>query len=67
VAGISVSSAAQYMSDQRMQTLSRDVVETARRISQDLGCGHNGGPGLAAVERQRTPQRRRSATKANLR
>lgn len=67
VAGISVSSAAQYMSDQRMHTLSRDVVETARRISQDLGCGHNGAPGLAAVERQRTPQRRRSATKANLR
>jgi DNA-binding IclR family transcriptional regulator len=37
VAGISVSSAAQYMSDQRMQALSKDVVETARRISQDLG------------------------------
>ena len=37
VAAISVSSAAQYMSDQRMQTLTKDVVETARRISEDLG------------------------------
>jgi DNA-binding IclR family transcriptional regulator len=37
VAAISVSSAAQYMNDQRMQTLTKDVVETARRISEDLG------------------------------
>ncbi len=37
IAAISVSSAAQYMSDQRMQTLTGDVVETARRISEDLG------------------------------
>ena len=37
IAAISVSSAAQYMSDQRMQTLTSDVVETARRISEDLG------------------------------
>jgi DNA-binding IclR family transcriptional regulator len=37
IAAISVSSAAQYMSDQRMQTLTKDVVETARRISEDLG------------------------------
>ncbi len=37
IAAISVSSAAQYMSDHRMQTLSRDVVGTARRISEDLG------------------------------
>jgi len=37
IAAISVSSAAQYMSDQRMQTLTQDVVETARRISEDLG------------------------------
>jgi DNA-binding IclR family transcriptional regulator len=36
-AAISVSSAAQYMSDQRMQALRKDVVETARRISEDLG------------------------------
>lgn len=37
IAAISVSSAAQYMSDQRMQTLSRDVLNTAQRISADLG------------------------------
>jgi DNA-binding IclR family transcriptional regulator len=36
-AAISVSSAAQYMNDQRMQALTKDVVETARRISEDLG------------------------------
>lgn len=37
IAAISVSSAAQYMSDQRMQTMGRDVLSTARRISEDLG------------------------------
>jgi len=37
VAAISVSSAAQYMNDERMQMLSHDVVDTARRISHDLG------------------------------
>ena len=37
IAAISVSSAAQYMSDQRMHTLSRDVLTTAQRISEDLG------------------------------
>lgn len=37
IAAISVSSAAQYMNDHRMQTLSRDVVNTAQRISEDLG------------------------------
>ncbi len=37
IAAISISSAAQYMSDHRMQTLSKDVVGTARRISEDLG------------------------------
>jgi DNA-binding IclR family transcriptional regulator len=36
-AAISVSSAAQYMNDQRMQALTKDVVETARRISEELG------------------------------
>ena len=36
-AAISVASAAQYMSDQRMRALTKDVVETARRISEDLG------------------------------
>jgi DNA-binding IclR family transcriptional regulator len=37
VAAISVASAAQYMSDERMQALTKDVVESARRISEDLG------------------------------
>ncbi|WP_176597105.1 IclR family transcriptional regulator [Sphingobium sp. 15-1] len=37
VAAISLSSAAQYMDDGRMQTLSEDVRGTAHRISADLG------------------------------
>jgi len=37
IAALSVASAAQYMSDQRMQTLTKDIVETGRRISEDLG------------------------------
>ena len=37
VAALSVSSAAQYMSDERMETLSGDVRATARAISEDLG------------------------------
>ncbi len=37
VAAISVSSAAQYMDDDRMRTLSDDVRRTARAISMDLG------------------------------
>jgi len=37
VAAISVASAAQYMSDQRMQELTQDVVATANGISRDLG------------------------------
>ena len=37
VAALSVSSAAQYMSDDRMETLSGDVLATARAISEDLG------------------------------
>ncbi len=57
VAGLSVSSAAQYMSDQRMRTLSKDVVETARRISLDLGCRPNDS----------APPRRRGSSKAKLR
>jgi len=49
-AAISVSSAAQYMSDQRMQTLTKDVVGTARRISEDLGwTGKAGRAAPAAV------------------
>jgi DNA-binding IclR family transcriptional regulator len=37
VAAISVSSAAQYMDDERMATLSVEVRDTAQRISTDLG------------------------------
>lgn len=37
VAAISVSSAAQYMDDQRMEALTADVVKTAMAISRDLG------------------------------
>src|SRR5512146_1016946 len=37
IAAISVSSAAQYMSDHRMQALSKDVMAAARRISEGLG------------------------------
>jgi DNA-binding IclR family transcriptional regulator len=37
VAAISVSSAAQYMDDARMETLAQDVRETVERISSDLG------------------------------
>jgi DNA-binding IclR family transcriptional regulator len=44
IAAISVASAAQYMSDERMQALTTDVVETARRISEDLGWTGRGKP-----------------------
>lgn len=37
IAAISVSSAAQYMSDHRMQSLSKDVMAAAHRISEGLG------------------------------
>lgn len=51
VAAISVSSAAQYMADERMETLSDDVRETVRRISTDLGWSPDAKP-------PRRPQRR---------
>ena len=47
IAAISVSSAAQYMNDERMQTLTTDVVETARRLSEDLGWIGTGKPNSA--------------------
>ena len=37
IAALSVSSAAQYMSDHRMQALSKDVMGAAHRISEGLG------------------------------
>jgi DNA-binding IclR family transcriptional regulator len=53
VAAISVASAAQYMSAERMQTLLKDVVKTARRISEDLGWTKQ--PGRKGINS--TPQR----------
>jgi len=72
IAAISVSSAAQYMNDQRMQTLTKDVVETARRISEDLGW--TGKPARAAPapkahkpSAQKPRARKRKVAKAKLR
>jgi DNA-binding IclR family transcriptional regulator len=48
-AAISVSSAAQYMNDQRMQALTKDVVETARRISEELGWTGTPTPAVGAA------------------
>ena len=58
IAALSVSSAAQYMSDHRMQALSKDVMAAARRISEDLGW--SGRPALlsaAARPKARAPRR----------
>jgi DNA-binding IclR family transcriptional regulator len=44
VAAISVSSAAQYMNDDRMASLSDDVRATARAISEDLGWKEDNRP-----------------------
>jgi DNA-binding IclR family transcriptional regulator len=43
VAALSVSSAAQYMSDERMQALSADVLGTASAISGEIGWSPQGG------------------------
>jgi DNA-binding IclR family transcriptional regulator len=64
-AAISVSSAAQYMNDQRMQALSKDVVETARRISEDLGwtaksTATGSAPSQRPTTRKTPPKRRKS-------
>lgn len=69
IAAISVSSAAQYMSDQRMQTLTKDVVETARRISEDFGWA---GKPARSAQKARLPQkssgpRKRKAATAKVR
>ena len=44
VAAISVSSAAQYMDDARMESLSSEVIKTANAISADLGWNAEGKP-----------------------
>ncbi len=54
VAAISVSSAAQYMDDSRMENLTSGVVETANAISRDLGWN----PEAVAAPRQRADSRR---------
>jgi DNA-binding IclR family transcriptional regulator len=67
IAAISVSSAAQYMSDQRMQALTKDVIQTARRISKDLGWTAGQTNGAAPPERStsRKPRaHRRGDTKS---
>jgi DNA-binding IclR family transcriptional regulator len=71
-AAISVSSAAQYMNDQRMQALTKDVVETARRMSEDLGwTGSSGGAVPAPPAPRHTPrkprQRRRKTSRTRAR
>ena len=58
IAAISVSSAAQYMSDHRLQSLSKDVMAAAHRVSEGLGWtgrhpfppspSDGGGPGAGA-------------------
>lgn len=66
VAAISVTSAAQYMSGHRMQTLSKDVLEAARRISQDLGwTGRQPVTAAVPAHSARTPRsgRRRATSK----
>jgi DNA-binding IclR family transcriptional regulator len=70
IAAISVSSAAQYMSDQRMQSLTKDVVETARRISEDLGWTGKparGGPGVARAPQKLVAPAASAAPKGKLR
>jgi DNA-binding IclR family transcriptional regulator len=71
IAAISVSSAAQYMSDQRMQSLVKDVVEAARRISEDLGWTARQPeavtapvPGRAEPRKQRTRPRKSGKSRA---
>jgi len=61
-AAISVSSAAQYMNDQRMQTLTTDVVETARRISEDLGWTGTPTPAAGAAPRVKAQAASAAAT-----
>ena len=77
VGAISVASAAQYMSDERVQALTSDVVETARRISEDLGwsakpTANSVVPGKSIASRRPAPRRksapraRQTATKARI-
>lgn len=65
IAAVSISSAAQYMSDHRMQALSKDVMATAQQISAALGWtgrrpAHAPGADPAAAGGRATRARRRS-------
>jgi DNA-binding IclR family transcriptional regulator len=51
VGAISVSSAAQYMDDARMEALSDDVLATARAVSADLGWKEDAGAPSDAAKR----------------
>jgi DNA-binding IclR family transcriptional regulator len=53
VGAISVSSAAQYMNDARMQVLAGEVRHTARMISLDLGWRNDSEPGLQPAMKRR--------------
>ena len=53
VAAISVSSAAQYMGDGRMESLTSEVVETANAISRDLGWNPEARPAPTRAARPR--------------
>jgi DNA-binding IclR family transcriptional regulator len=73
-AAISVSSAAQYMSEHRMQALSKDVMAAAHRISEELGWtgrhpiqplihGASGGRGNFVAAARKERGRRPSGTR----
>jgi DNA-binding IclR family transcriptional regulator len=53
VGAISVSSAAQYMNDQRMQILAEEVRSTARMISLDMGWRDDSKPELQRASKRR--------------
>jgi DNA-binding IclR family transcriptional regulator len=53
VGAISVSSAAQYMSDARMQALAEEVRNCARLISQDMGWHEDHQPALQRASKRR--------------
>lgn len=57
VAAISVSSAAQYMDDERMASLSLEVRGTAEAISRDLGWDGSDGRAAKAARRNRMQRR----------
>lgn len=76
IAAISVSSAAQYMGDHRMQALSKDVMAAAHRISEGLGwtgrhpaqpLGADGGSGAARGSPLAPPLKARGRRRSGVR